>query len=187
MGKITRRAVVTTLFAVGTAAALVKRAEAGGRSEIDYDARAALQRLRALDSGTRALAARAIAILMFPNIIKGGFIVGGQYGEGALIEHGKTTGYFSIAAGSLGLQAGGEALSYALLFFRGSALQYLKKNDGWTIGTGPNIVVLDTGGAASVTNLTATHDVVAIPFGLKGLMAGINLEGSKITRISPEA
>jgi len=184
---MTRRDIVTSLLAMGTAAAFAEPAEAAGRSVIDYDSRVALQRLRALDPGTRALAARAIAILMFPNIIKGGFIVAGQYGEGALMQHGKTTGYFSIAAGSLGLQAGGEAFSYALLFFRRSALDYLNRNNGWTIGTGPNIVVLDTGGAASVTNLTVTQDVVAIPFGLKGLMAGINLEGSKITRITPEA
>jgi len=184
MGKITRRHMLAPLLAIG-AAALIRPAAAAGRAEIDYDVHVAMQRLRALDAKTRALVGHAIAILMFPNIVKGGFIVAGQYGEGALIEHDKTTGYYNIAAGSLGLQAGGQAFSYALLFFRRSALDYLKKNDGWSIGTGPSIVVWDAGGAASVTNVTVTQDVVAVPFGLKGLMAGINLEGSKISRISP--
>ncbi len=66
-----------------------------------------------------------------------------------------------------------------------SALQYLQKSDGWAIGTGPSVVVLDKGAAASLTNETLTQYVYAIPFGEHGLMAGIGLEGSKITRIHP--
>jgi lipid-binding SYLF domain-containing protein len=160
-------------------------ASAATAAEINRDASAALSRLQASSPQAKQLIPKAVGILVFPKIIKGGFIVGGQYGEGALRVHGKTVGYYSIAAGSFGLQAGGQAFSYALLFMKQSALDYLRKSDGWSVGSGPSVVVMDKGAAASTTSMTVTQDVVAFPFGQQGLMAGLGIEGSKITPITP--
>jgi lipid-binding SYLF domain-containing protein len=174
------------MIAAGIVPVSFRSAEASSSAqEIDRDSREALKRLEAEGGKTRELVQKAIAILMFPNIVKAGLIIGGQYGEGALIERGKTIGYYSIAAASFGLQAGGQSFSYALLFRKKSALDYLEKSDGWSIGSGPSVVVMDKGAAASMTSTTVTQDVVAIPFGQEGLMAGLGLEGSKISSITP--
>jgi lipid-binding SYLF domain-containing protein len=124
---------------------------------------------------------------VFPRIIKAGLLVGGQGGDGVLRVGGKTAGYYNIAAASFGLQAGAQRFSYALFFMTDSSLKYLEDSDGWSIGSGPSVVVMDKGAAASLTSTTVTQDVYAFPFGQHGLMAGLGLEGSKITRIHPGA
>ncbi|MEJ0020799.1 MAG: YSC84-related protein [Acetobacteraceae bacterium] len=149
--------------------------------EINRDVDRVLRDLYATHAKSRELGKRAVAILVFPKIIKAGFLLGGQGGYGALREQGKSVGYYSIAAASFGLQAGVQSFSYALFFMTPAALKYLKESDGWAIGSGPSVVVLDKGAAASVTSTTLTQDVYAIPFGQRGLMAGLSLEGSKIT------
>ena len=126
-------------------------------------------------------------MLVFPKIVKAGLIIGGQGGDGALRVGGSTVGYYNIAAASFGLQIGVQTFSYALFFVTASSLQYLQKSDGWSIGSGPSVVVVDKGAAASFTSTTLSQDVYAFPFGQHGLMAGIGIEGSKITRIHPGA
>ena len=101
-----------------------------------------------------------------------------------LFVRGKPTAYYKIGAVSYGLQAGGQSFSYELFLMNDKALNYLNKNDRWAIGSGPSVVVVDKGKAASTTSTTLTQDVYAMPFGQKGLMAGIGLEGSKITKIT---
>lgn len=153
---------------------------------IDHEVDLALQRLYASEPSARILARSARGILVFPSVFKAGFIGGIQYGKGgALRERGGTTGYYNIAAGSYGLQAGIQTFDYALFFMTRDALDYLKSSRGWEIGVGPNIVVVDTGVAKSLTTTTAKEDVYAFIFGQKGLMAGVGLQGSKITQINP--
>jgi lipid-binding SYLF domain-containing protein len=166
------------VFATGTAWASAK--------EIDADASAALRQLYASSTKARDLSKTAKAVLIFPKIIKGGFLVGAQSGDGVLRIGGKSKAYYNISAGSFGLQAGVQSFSYALFFMNQSALDYLNKSDGWQIGSGPSVVVIDKGAAASTTSTTLTQDVYAFPFGQKGLMAGLGLEGSKISRITPD-
>ena len=160
-------------------------ANAASAHDLDRDATAALQRLYNAQPKAHALGQRAIAILIFPRIFKAGLIIGGQSGDGVLRKGGKSVGYYNISAASFGLQAGGQSFSYALFFMNDGSLQYLDKSDGWSIGSGPSVVILDKGEAASLTSTTLTEDVYAVPFGQSGLMAGIGLEGSKITRITP--
>jgi lipid-binding SYLF domain-containing protein len=160
-------------------------ANAASARDLDHDATAALQRLYNAQPKARGLEQQAIAILIFPRVVKAGLIIGGQTGDGVLRKSGKSVGYYNISAASFGLQAGGQTFSYALFFMNDGSLQYLNKSDGWTIGSGPSVVVLDKGKAASLTSTTLTQDVYAVPFGQSGLMAGIGLEGSKITRITP--
>jgi len=176
-------AVVAT--AAGLGALAPRPANAATAHQIDLNVDRTLHTLYALQPKARDLARRAKAILVFPQILKAGFIVGGQGGDGALRVGGRTVGYYNIAAASFGLQAGAQTFSSALFFMTDAALDYLQKSDGWSIGSGPSVVVLDKGAAASVTSTTLTQDVYAIPFGQRGLMAGLGLEGAKITRIHP--
>ncbi len=159
------------------------RADAASASEIDRDATKALNKLYAKKPAAKALAEKAKAILVFPSITKGGFMVGGQYGEGALRKDGKTIGYYESVALSYGLQAGVQKFGYALLFMTDSALKWLDRSDGWEVGTGPSIVVVDEGMAGGLSTTTAQSDIYAFVFSQKGLMAGLGLQGTKITKI----
>jgi lipid-binding SYLF domain-containing protein len=157
---------------------------AASAAAIDADADAALNKLYESQPAAKILAEKAIAILIFPNIVKGGFVVGAQYGQGALRKKGKTVGYYNSVAGSYGLQAGAQSFAYALFLMTDSAVKQLDQTDGWELGVGPSIVLVDEGVAHSLTTTTAKSDVYAFIFNQQGLMAGIGLQGSKITKIN---
>ena len=152
---------------------------------LDGDVAAALNTLLDITPSAKTLASNAKGILVFPNIVKAGFIVGAQYGKGALLTNGRTTAYYNIAAASYGLQAGVQSFGYALFFMTPAALEYLDKTAGFEVGVGPSVVVVDEGMARTLTTTTARDDVYAFIFGQKGLMAGAGLQGSKITKTSP--
>ena len=160
---------------------------ASDAAQIDRDAAAALRRLYASDRRAAGLGLKAMGILVFPKIVKAGFIFGGQGGKGVLRVHNHIDGYYTIAAASFGLQAGVEWFSYTLFFMDPQALQFLDKSDGWAIGSDPSVAVIDKGAGASIDSTTLSHKVVAIPFGQNGLMAGLSLQGSKITTYNPSA
>jgi lipid-binding SYLF domain-containing protein len=153
-------------------------------SEIDSAVTAALQNLYSANEAAKALRTRAKAILVFPDIRKAAFIFGAQYGYGALREHGRTVGYYQTAAASYGFQAGVKKFGYALFFMTDSALAYLDQSGGWAVGTGPSVVVVDKGMARSLTTTNLRSDVYAFVFDQSGLMAGIGIEGSKITKVA---
>ncbi len=155
-------------------------------AEIEAKADAALEKLYAASSLAKELSGIAKGILVFPEVVKAGVLVGGQYGVGALREGGKTAGYYKTIAVSYGLQAGVQSFGYALVFMTQDALDYLKKSDGWEIGTGPTVVVADKGFSGSLSTTTAKEDIYAFFFDQKGLMAGLGLQGSKISPYSPE-
>jgi lipid-binding SYLF domain-containing protein len=161
-------------------------AYAASASDIDREATAALTQLYSSTPGAKDLGDKAKGILIFPSIVKGGFIIGGQYGDGALRQGNKTVGYYRSVAASYGLQAGVQSFSYVLMFMDDASLAYVDKSDGWEIGTGPSIVIVDKGMGKSMTSTTLKSGVYAFIFGQKGLMAGIGLQGSKITRITPD-
>jgi lipid-binding SYLF domain-containing protein len=151
---------------------------------LSRDSRNALNRLTAQSSTAKALEAQATAILVFPSIKKAGFVVGGQYGEGALFRGGKATAYYSTGGVSYGLQAGAQTYGYAMFFMNEAALRQLDMADGFEIGVGPSVVVMDEGMARSMTTTTMKDDIYAFIFSQKGLMAGVGLQGNKITRIA---
>jgi lipid-binding SYLF domain-containing protein len=165
-------------------------AMAASKAEIDRNAKSALKKLLKNNLMAQALAEKAKGILIFPSIYKGGLIVGGQYGDGALLKNGTTVRYYNSMAASYGLQAGGQKFGYAMFFMTDAALAYLDKSDGWEIGVGPSIVIVDKETAAAfgktATSTTLQSDVYAFIFSQKGLMAGLGLQGSKITRINPK-
>jgi lipid-binding SYLF domain-containing protein len=160
---------------------------ANSSANINRDSNAALQSLYANNPEAKQLAKRAKGILVFPGIVKAGFMVGAQYGSGgALFKNGRTAGYYNIVAGSYGLQAGVQSFNYVMFFMDNASLNYLNNSEGWEVGVGPSIVVVDQGVAKSLTTTTAKDGVYAYIFGQKGLMAGLGLQGSKISRINPD-
>ena len=161
-------------------------AMSAGAPEIARDANASLQQLYASVPAAKTLGANAVAILVFPKVTKAGLGVGGQYGEGALLQKGKAVGYYSTAGASVGLQAGAQQFAYALFFMNPNALAQLDKAEGFEIGVGPTVVVMDEGKAKTMTTTTAKDDVYAFIFGQKGLMAGLGVQGNKITKINPK-
>jgi len=163
---------------------------AASRAEIDRDANAALQNLYKHNIMAKALGEKAKGILVFPHILKAGLIIGGEGGNGALLKHGKTEGYYNIAGASFGFEAGAENFGYAMFFMNDAALAYLDKSKGWEIGVGPSVVIVDKESAVafgkSMTTSTLKDDIYAFIFSQKGLMAGLGLQGSKITKINPK-
>jgi len=158
-------------------------ARAATAAEIDRDAKSALKALYAKSPAAKTLGEKAKGILVFSGITKGGFMVGGHFGEGALLKDGKTAGYYNTVQLSYGFQAGVQKYGYALFLMTDSAVKWIDKSDGWEIGTGPSIVVMDTGAAASATTTTLQSEIYAFFFSQKGLMGGIGLQGTKITKI----
>jgi lipid-binding SYLF domain-containing protein len=157
---------------------------AESRAELERDAAKALKSLYANNRTAKMLGQKARAVLVFPSIVKAGFMFGGQLGEGVLMRSGRPAGYYNSVAASYGLQAGVQVFGYALFFMNDAALNYLATSSGWEIGTGPSIVVVDTGVGKTLTSTTLTQDVYAFIFNQKGLMGGIGIQGSKITKIS---
>jgi lipid-binding SYLF domain-containing protein len=159
------------------------RAVAASPAEIDREVSVALAHLLDTVPNAKHLNAQAKGVLVFPSILKAGFLFGAQYGEGALRRQGRSAGYYSTVAASYGLQAGIQSFGYALFFMSDSALRYLETSGGFELGTGPSVVILDTGGARALTTTTMQNDIYAVFFDQRGLMAGVGLQGSKITRI----
>jgi lipid-binding SYLF domain-containing protein len=172
--------------ALSMAAVLATPGWAGSAAELDRKSAAALQNLLASHDAARVLAKEARAILVFPNIVKGGFLFGGQFGDGALRRNGRSVAYYRSLAASYGLQAGVQTFGYALFLMNEKAIEYLDKSAGWELGVGPTLVVVDKGVAGALTTTTARSDVYAFFFDQQGLMAGIGLQGTKITRIHPD-
>ena len=159
-------------------------ASAASAAELERQARHALANLVAEDAAARQLQDKAIAILVFPNMLKAGFMFGGQIGEGVLLRRGKAEAYYNSVAASYGFQAGAQVFGYALFFMKDSALDYLDRSGGFEVGVGPSVVVLDEGMGKSLTSTTLTQDVYALVFNQAGVMAGAGIQGSKITKIS---
>jgi len=127
-----------------------------------------------------------MSILVFPKVTKAGFGIGGQYGEGTLLKKDAAAGYYKTTGASVGLQAGGQQYGYAMFFMNPKALAALDSAKGFEVGVGPSVVVVDEGMAKTTTTSTLKDDVYAFVFGQKGLMAGLGIQGNKISKITPK-
>ena len=154
---------------------------------MEIKAHETLEKLYRAVPTSKILAEKAKGILVFSEITKGGFMVGGQYGEGVLFKNNRLAGFYNTASASFGLQAGIQKYGYAMFFMNESDLRYLNSSDGWEVGVGPSVTIVDTGYATSLTTTTAREGVYAFIFEQKGLMAGMGLQGTKITQINPKA
>jgi lipid-binding SYLF domain-containing protein len=158
-------------------------ASAASRADLDSESRRVLDKLIADVPAAKALYAKATGVLVFPTITKAGFVVGGQYGEGVLWQGRKPVAYYNTAGASYGLQAGAQQYGYAMFFMNRKSLDSLNATQGFEVGVGPSVVVVDQGMAKNMTTTTISEDVYAFVFAQKGLMAGIGIQGNKITRI----
>jgi lipid-binding SYLF domain-containing protein len=159
-------------------------ATAADDAQLEQDSRAALKSLNNEGSPVvKALSEKAVGILVFPSVLKAGFIVGGQGGDGVLLVNDKVVAHYNTAAVSVGLQAGAQTFGYVLFFMSDKVLKDFQDSKNFQIGVGPNIVFIDAGAAKDINTLTAKADVYATIFDQKGLMAGVGLQGSKITKI----
>lgn len=179
-GVMARAAIGAAVLAAFAAAA---PARAASGPELQRSAAQALQSLYKQNSTARMLGKQARGILVFPSMVKAGFLFGGQIGEGVLTRQGRVAGYYNSVAASYGLQAGAQKFGYALFFMNEDALRYLDQSQGFEVGVGPSVVVVDEGMGKSITSTTLTNDVYAFIFDQKGLMGGIGIQGSKITKI----
>lgn len=163
--------------------AMLNRAIAADAETLARDSRQALQSLYQSNPVAETLSRSAKAILVFPNIVKAGLVFGGSYGEGTLFKGGEVAGYYNSVSASWGWQAGAQSYGYAVFLMTDNAVKYLHDSQGWEVGVGPTVVVVDEGIARQLSSTTLQDDAYAFIFDQQGLMAGLSLEGSKISPI----
>jgi lipid-binding SYLF domain-containing protein len=159
-------------------------AQAATAKEIDVSVDVALDRFKNDVKGANEFLANAKGVLVIPNVIRVGFGLGGEYGEGALIVGGQTVDYYSTAAGSIGFQIGAQSKNIVLVFMEETALTKFRDSLGWRAGVDGSVVLIDAGAGASVDTDNVKHPIVGFVFGLKGLMVNLSLEGSKFTKLA---
>lgn len=164
-------------------------ASADSRTALDRDVHAAIAKLLETSPAAKRLAKKAKGALVFPNIVKAGFLVGFQYGDGALVRAKQgggyyIAGYYNLTSASYGLQAGAQSFGYVMALMTDTAIENAEMGEGWELGVGPSIVVVDSGLAKTLSTETTKSDVYVFTFGQKGLMAGLGLQGTKVTRLN---
>ena len=177
------RALITTAILSLLVVVSSDPASAESAEEIDAGATQALEKLYAESSAAKELGAKSVGILVFPSITKGGFIIGGEYGEGALRVSGKTQGYYSSASASFGLQFGISTRSLVIMFMTDQALKKFTGSNGWEAGVDADVTVVELGATGSLDTTTAQNPVIGFNFGEKGLMAGVSVEGTKFSKL----
>jgi lipid-binding SYLF domain-containing protein len=164
----------------------VESARAKTAKEIDASVNACLDRFYKQVKGGKEMAAKAKGVLVMPNVVKAGLIVGGEYGEGALRVGGKTASYYNLASGSVGFQIGGEAKDFVILFMTDTALKQFQASKGWEVGLDGNVALVNIGGGERVEFAKMKDPIIGFVFDVKGLMADISLKGAKFTKINPK-
>ena len=153
------------------------------RRAIDAKVHGTLSNLYANVRGSRELVDEANGVLVFPSVIKVGFVAGGEYGEGALRVGGKSVGYYSTVSGSFGLQAGAQSKAVIFLFMTHDALNSFRRSKGWSVGGEGSVALLKVGANGAIDTTTATAPVNAIVLTNAGLMGDVSLSGTKVSRL----
>lgn len=182
----TRREVHGTLLSATATALLASSpgwAFASGDEDLEKDSARALGTLYRQNPTAAAIGKQAKAILVFPKIVKAGLVLGGSYGEGVLMQGGRVTGHYNSVSASWGWQAGAQTYSYVLFLMTDAALRQMEQAKGWELGVGPTVVVVNEGVARNLSTQTLKDDVYAFISDQQGLMAGISIEGTKVTRL----
>jgi lipid-binding SYLF domain-containing protein len=154
------------------------------RQSIDASVDATISRLYQTVPGSRELMAKARGVLVFPSVLQAGFIVGGQYGEGALRVGGRTAGYYSTVSGSFGLQAGAQSKAIIFLFMTQDALDKFRSANGWSAGGDASVALVKMGANGAVDTTTATAPVEVFVLTNAGLMGDISINGTKVSRLN---
>ena len=155
------------------------------KGEIDASVKAAMGRFKKQVKGGTEYLKGAKGALVMPRITKAGFVVGGKYGQGALLVGGKTVGYYSLTEGSVGWQIGAEKYDMVILFMTDEVLNKFRSSEGWEAGVDAEVTLIETGATASVETLRSQHPIAGFVFNQKGLMGGVSVKGAKFTKIKP--
>ncbi len=158
-------------------------AAAASAEDLNADAAQALKTLYTTHPEAQRLAKSARAVLVFPKIIKAGLVFGGSYGEGVMTRNDTFYGYYNSVSASWGWQAGAESYGYVVFLMNDKAVKALDKSNGWEVGVGPSVVVVNEGVAKNISSTTLKDDAYAYIFDQQGLMASLSIEGTKITKI----
>ena len=183
ISKIKRGLIAALVAFIVSWAGFSQSVHAKSASEIDASVNAAIQRFYVQVKGAKEFAEASKAMLVMPNVIKGAFIIGGEYGEGALRIGGKSVDYYNTIAGSIGFQIGGQAKDIILLFMTDEALKQFRASEGWEAGVDGNVAFIDFGAGERIDTRTQKDPIVGFVFDAKGLIADISLKGAKFTRI----
>jgi len=151
-------------------------------ANIDVGVKRSMNQLQDI-SGANAVVKRAAGVLVFPSVFKAGFVIGGEYGEGALLIKGKTVNYYSTVAGSFGFQLGGQKKTVVIAFMDPKELEKFQRSSGWKVGADAAVTVIAIGADGSVDTAKTNKPVVAFVFDKKGLMYNLTLNGAKITKL----
>ncbi|WP_131107357.1 lipid-binding SYLF domain-containing protein [Pseudomonas sp. Sample_10] len=179
------RFILSLFFALASLASvsLLNNAGAATAEDLNTDSRQALETLYKANPFSETISKKAKAILVFPKIIKAGLVFGGSYGEGVLMKGNQVQDYYNSVSGSWGLQAGAQSYGYVVFLMTDKAVKYIADTKGWEIGVGPTVVVVDEGVSKNLSSSTLKDDAYAFIFDQQGLMAGISIEGTKISLI----
>ena len=164
-------------------AVFASAAHAATAKEIDVSVDVALERFNTEVKGGKEFLKSAKGVLVFPKVYKAGFVVGGEYGEGALRIGGKTVDYYSTVAGSWGLQIGGQKKTVVLVFMQDEALKKFRASSGWKAGVDGSVALITVGGGEAIDTTNIKDPIIGFVFDQKGLMANLTLEGSKYTKL----
>jgi lipid-binding SYLF domain-containing protein len=156
---------------------------AASKAEIDEKIKESIKTFYAFSSAGESLSHKAFGMLVFPSIIKAGFVLGGEYGEGALLSNGKTIDYYSTASASVGWQLGAQERSQVILFMTKAAYEHFQKSEGWDVGVDGSVAITTLGAGKDFTVENSKEPVIGFVFSQKGLMGNISLEGTKISKI----
>ena len=165
------------------AVSITGRTFAATSADLDRDSAQALTTLSKTNHLASLMEHDAVAILVFPNIVKAGLVFGGAYGEGVLLKGGAVVDYYNSVSASWGFQAGAQTFSYVVFLMTPGAVDYVTSSAGWELGVGPTIVVGDEGAAKNLSSSSLQDDAYAFIFSQQGLMASVSIEGTKITKI----
>lgn len=158
-------------------------ADAATKQVIDSRVAAALEEFKEKSPAGAILLRKAKGILVFPKVVKAGFGIGGEFGEGALLMSGKTVDYYNIASGSFGFQFGAQVKKEVILFLDRDTLRQFRESDGWQAGVDGSIALVEFGAERGIDTTTAREPIVGFVFSHKGLMYNLSFEGSKITKV----
>jgi lipid-binding SYLF domain-containing protein len=164
--------------------AATSETNAAKRRSIDAKVHGTISRLYSIVKGSRELVAKANGVLVFPSVLQAGFVVGGQYGEGALRVGGKSVGYYSTVSGSFGFQAGAQSKAIIFLFMTHDALASFRNSKGWSAGGEGSVALVKVGANGAIDTTTATAPVEVIVLTNAGLMGDVSLSGTKVSRLN---
>jgi lipid-binding SYLF domain-containing protein len=175
--------ILASAAALPISAGTFTSANAATAEDLNKDAAQALQSLYRTNALADQISKKARAVLVFPSVVKAGLVFGGSYGEGVLKRGATVIDYYNSVSGSWGLQAGAQSYSYVVFLMNDNAVKYIGESHGWEIGVGPTVVLVNEGVAKNLSTSTLKDDAYAFIFDQEGLMAGLSIEGTKISKI----